>query len=877
MAGQREQVIQTAERFVSRGKIQAAIREYRKVLQNNPRDTNTLNRVGDLYARIDRIDEAVELFTRIAEQYSDEGFLLKAIAIYKKIIKLDPTSLPIYEQLAELYHRQGLVNEARSQYQVLADYYDKHNDAEAALAIFQRMVDLEPANPSHRAKLADLSQRLGRVEDAIGQYKAVAEQMLSEGHLEEASQVYVRALAVESEDLGFITDAVLKLKESGQMAAAQRLLKLAIERNPKAEQVVRLLGGDDSEAAVAAITAPEGAASVDLDPPELAAPALETAPPPASAEPADAAIDLAADSGDPFGLAAEDAAEEAAAPAAELELPGVELDFDLDDDVFSFDLDDDAQPASQVLPPADLSASPAAAESAAASPAAPPADAPEMEEFELDLDEIEEVAAAAESAQPRIPVAPPSVTADAASASEAQQAIQIEELVAEAEVLVKYGLLKKAQERLERVFEHDRNHLGGLQVLLAVELEIGQQAEVLSIANRMAEIAARTGENYQWDQALARLERAGYELRAGRVQPVVGEDEEPAAEAAAAEAAPAEAAPTLAAEEATAPEPPEVAEPPAPKAPTPKPSAPKPLQDIDQIVADLAASVRKASPPVRPRAATPKSPPAPVSPAAMPPAAMPPATVPPATVPPATVTPPTQQQPPSPAASSDPGPAAAPPQATPSAEPSAPPPASLPDLDESMGWLDAAIPQEATGRDEEIFSDEQEFFDLAAELEQELNAEEGMEGSSLLGQPQEQSLEEIVEGFKRGVAENLSAEDYETHFNLGIAYREMGLLDEAIGEFQLAAKGDGRLVECASMLGLCFLDKGLPELAIKWFNRGLEVPGLTEEEMLGLMYDLGNAYLFFGAQEAAYETFVEIYGINTNYRDVVAKLEELGP
>ncbi len=141
--------------------------------------------------------------------------------------------------------------------------------------------------------------------------------------------------------------------------------------------------------------------------------------------------------------------------------------------------------------------------------------------------------------------------------------------------------------------------------------------------------------------------------------------------------------------------------------------------------------------------------------------------------------------------------------------------------------------------------------------------------------PQEQSLEEIVEGFKRGVSESLSAEDYDTHYNLGIAYREMGLLDEAIGEFQLASKEPRYLVDCASLLGGCFLEKGLPELAIKWYQRGLEIANLPEEAFLGMLYDLGNVYVFQGDLDKARKTFVEIYGVNSNYRDVVAKLTEL--
>jgi tetratricopeptide (TPR) repeat protein len=194
----------------------------------------------------------------------------------------------------------------------------------------------------------------------------------------------------------------------------------------------------------------------------------------------------------------------------------------------------------------------------------------------------------------------------------------------------------------------------------------------------------------------------------------------------------------------------------------------------------------------------------------------------------------------------------------------------------SPGWLDADSTEEQSfAKEDEIFGSEDEFFDLAAELEQELRIEEDERSGEYSPQLQEQSLEEIVEGFKRGVAETLSEEDYETHYNLGIAYREMGLTDEAIGEFQLASKAPGYLVDCCSLLGACFLEKGFPDLAIKWFERGLEAPQVTENESLGLLYDLGNIYLITGDKEVARKTFAEIYGVNSNYRDVVAKLEEL--
>ena len=228
-----------------------------------------------------------------------------------------------------------------------------------------------------------------------------------------------------------------------------------------------------------------------------------------------------------------------------------------------------------------------------------------------------------------------------------------------------------------------------------------------------------------------------------------------------------------------------------------------------------------------------------------------------------------------------------PPSGSPSSftPPPPPPPVSgqaLPqNLDDTGGlsWLDEADrnrPGKSAAGTDRLFDDEDDFFDLAAELEQELSEEDLFKAGEIPSQQAEQSLEEIVEGFKKGVSEHLSPTDYDTHFNLGIAYREMGLLDEAIGEFQVAAKDAGHLVLCCSMLGLCFLDKGLPELAVKWYKRGLESPGLSEEDNLGLLYDLGCAYLVVDDTASAYKAFVDLYGINNTYRDVVARIEELG-
>jgi tetratricopeptide (TPR) repeat protein len=138
------------------------------------------------------------------------------------------------------------------------------------------------------------------------------------------------------------------------------------------------------------------------------------------------------------------------------------------------------------------------------------------------------------------------------------------------------------------------------------------------------------------------------------------------------------------------------------------------------------------------------------------------------------------------------------------------------------------------------------------------------------------SLADIFREFQKGVDKQLGKEDYETRYNLGIAYKEMGLVDEAIAEFQLAAKDEARLLECSSMLGICFIEKGMPKLAVKWFEKGLQAPGRSDEEYQGLRYDLASALEQAGESDRALALFTELYGQDAKFRDVADKARQLG-
>jgi len=116
---------------------------------------------------------------------------------------------------------------------------------------------------------------------------------------------------------------------------------------------------------------------------------------------------------------------------------------------------------------------------------------------------------------------------------------------------------------------------------------------------------------------------------------------------------------------------------------------------------------------------------------------------------------------------------------------------------------------------------------------------------------------------------------------LGVAYWEMNLLDEAIGEFQKVVKGAGKTarppnyLQACILLATCFMDKGMAAIAVNWYRRALETPDLDEEAWLALHYDLGVAYEQAGDLPRALEKFSEVYSRNIDFRDVAEKIRTL--
>ncbi len=134
---------------------------------------------------------------------------------------------------------------------------------------------------------------------------------------------------------------------------------------------------------------------------------------------------------------------------------------------------------------------------------------------------------------------------------------------------------------------------------------------------------------------------------------------------------------------------------------------------------------------------------------------------------------------------------------------------------------------------------------------------------------------EMLDKFKEGISRNVDDEDFESHYDLGIAFREMGLLDEAIGSFQKASRGAEQRVRASEAIGQCFMDKGEAGVTVKVLERLLKEPGMSDAQMVGVLYLLGRAAESLNNPSDAAGYFERVLAVQIGFRDTATRLSSL--
>jgi tetratricopeptide (TPR) repeat protein len=753
MAFDKVKTLRVAERYLELGKIPAAVKEYCKIVENEPDDFTALNMLGDLYVRVGNQPAAISCFRRIAEHYRDQDFALKAIAMFKKIDRLQPNDTEIATHLADLYAQQDLVVEARAHYLAVANAHSKAGATQAGLEVLRKIADLDSQNTEIRTRLAEGYFKEGMNTEAAAAFTEAGQHLVTRGAFDEALVVFGRALDLRPGDRVVLKGLLAAHSARGTADEAAELIARASADNPDDLDLLSMLARayveaeDPSQAEqyTAALIAKEPSAYLRL---------MDVARLYLSSDKVDDAVRVVA------GIAEQMLAEREDNRLLEL----------LDE---SLTCDSDNVQALRLLVRAFWWQR-------------------DMEKLKAALERLAEAAEAAglEKDERYALTQLTRLAPDQAHHVERLQQLGGAEEDAAAEDLPEVQSTVEPRDEVE------------LQTEPEVKTPADSGEFVFDSAGGPSTPAGET--EFEWNSVTDTVEalsesadqleiERGFTFEAVVAEELPSRDDEAVVSQAQSDRA--------------------------------RDARSQELESVDFYIAQGYADIALDTLDLLERQFGPHE-----------------------------------------------------------------------DIDLRRRQLEAtsesATPAvEDKGSIDPSLVSPIEEFDLAS-IAPEMTT--GAPAPSLRDSAPAAPVAPVQRGIDPGLAEifeeyRVSAEgetesnngDYETHFNLGLAYKEMDLFEEALEEFQTAAglvapdDGSARYLQCCNLLGHCFMQKGVLQLAVKWFNKGLNCAGASEDERQALRYELAAAYEQAGDLERAIDLFTEVYGINVSYRGVNERLRVL--
>ncbi|MGB5039193.1 MAG: tetratricopeptide repeat protein [Blastocatellia bacterium] len=237
-----EKSLKQAEKYAQQGKLANAIDEYQKVLEANPHDENVLNTVGDLCVRVGRPEEASRYFVQVAERYESEGAVQRAIAVYKKIVKLEGVAPELTIKLADMLRKVGHISDARVQYMAAVESFKRTGDKAKALTIQQKIADLDPENVTLRLELAEAYLASGMQREAYNAFIQAGQELQRRGRADEGLEAFRKALEVRPDSKIAINALAEGYVQQGRLVEALRMIDGLLTKNPEDPDLLAILG-----------------------------------------------------------------------------------------------------------------------------------------------------------------------------------------------------------------------------------------------------------------------------------------------------------------------------------------------------------------------------------------------------------------------------------------------------------------------------------------------------------------------------------------------------------------------------------------------------------------------------------------------------------
>ena len=241
MAINKNKLMDAARKARDKGQVDKAIKEYLKIVKEDPKDVRVWLKIGDLYAKKGAKAEATETYLKVAKFYSEQGFYLKAVAVYKQILKLDPRLVEVNLKLAELYRQLGLMSDAMQHFEMVAAFFHREGKTKEALATIRQLVDLDPENVATRIKLAELYSKEGMVDAAVTEFGHACDYLRKHNRQDDFIKVAERLLWHKPENLELNRELATLYLQRGDSRRALQKLQTCFKANPRDVDTLGLL------------------------------------------------------------------------------------------------------------------------------------------------------------------------------------------------------------------------------------------------------------------------------------------------------------------------------------------------------------------------------------------------------------------------------------------------------------------------------------------------------------------------------------------------------------------------------------------------------------------------------------------------------------
>ena len=239
---ERNKIAKVAQKYAKKGKLQEAIAEYQKLLTENSVDLSVRSTIGDLFVRTNQKEKAIEEFQKIASHYEERGLYSQSIAVYKKINKLSPSDIKIGMKLADLYHNQGFLSEAKREYQRIAGNLKDNNKVKEAIRLYEKLLKLDERDVQSRLTLAQLYKEEKLFDQAVEEFNKVAEFKMQSNALKEAEEILNLAKDLKKDHSRTTANIIDLLKRGNKNREALGLINQILEKDKENIEALNLLG-----------------------------------------------------------------------------------------------------------------------------------------------------------------------------------------------------------------------------------------------------------------------------------------------------------------------------------------------------------------------------------------------------------------------------------------------------------------------------------------------------------------------------------------------------------------------------------------------------------------------------------------------------------